>query len=58
MNSLNISNRLKKVARCVENDSIVADIYLIKNKIANKVIAMDINKGPLEKAKKIYLIMD
>ena len=61
MNSLNISNRLKKVARCVENDSIVADIgcdhaytaiYLIKNKIANKVIAMDINKGPLEKAKK------
>ena len=60
MNSLNISDRLKKVANCVKKDSFVADIgcdhaytaiYLVKNKIAKKVIAMDINKGPLEKAK-------
>lgn len=61
MNSLNISDRLKRVANCVKKDSIVADIgcdhaytaiYLIRNNIAKKVIAMDINKGPLEKAKK------
>lgn len=60
MNSLNISDRLKKVANCVKKDSFVADIgcdhaytaiYLIKNNIAKKVIAMDVNKGPLEKAK-------
>ncbi len=60
MNSLKISDRLKKVANCVKKGSFVADIgcdhaytaiYLVVNKIANKVIAMDINKGPLEKAK-------
>ena len=61
MNNLNISDRLKKVANCVCNGSRVADIgcdhaytaiYLIKNNIARNVVALDINKGPLERAKK------
>lgn len=61
MSNIKISERLKKVARCVNKGSKVADIgcdhaytaiYLIKNDIATKVIAMDINKGPLQKAKK------
>ena len=61
MSNIKISERLKKVARCVNEGSKVADIgcdhayiaiYLIKNNIATKVVAMDINKGPLQKAKK------
>ena len=61
MSSIKISERLKKVAKCVNEGSKVADIgcdhaytaiYLIKNGIASNVIAMDINKGPLQKAKK------
>lgn len=61
MSSVKISERLKKVAKCVNEGSKVADIgcdhaytaiYLIKNSIATKVVAMDINKGPLQKAKK------
>lgn len=61
MNNLNISDRLKKVANCVCNGSRVADIgcdhaytaiYLMKNNIARHVVALDINKGPLERAKK------
>lgn len=61
MNSLNISDRLKRVADCISKGNRVADIgcdhaytaiYLIKKDIAKKVIALDINKGPLEKAKK------
>ena len=61
MNNLNISDRLEKVANCVCKGSSVADIgcdhaytaiYLIKNNIARNVVALDINKGPLERAKK------
>lgn len=61
MNNLNISDRLERVAKCVSKGNRVADIgcdhaytaiYLIKNNLASKVIALDINKGPLEKAKK------
>lgn len=61
MNNLNISDRLEKVANCVCKGSRVADIgcdhaytaiYLMKNTIARNVVALDINKGPLERAKK------
>lgn len=57
---MQLSQRLKTVANYVEKGSLVADvgcdhaytsIYLIKNNIAGHIIAMDINKGPLEKAK-------
>lgn len=51
-----LSNRLKAIASLVNNNSIVADIgsdhgllpcYLIKNKIATKVYAVDNKEGPL-----------
>jgi len=54
-----ISNRLSKVANLVTIGNRVADIgcdhaytsiYLIKNKISSKIIAMDINQGPLDRA--------
>ena len=57
---MQLSQRLKAVADYVEKGSLVADIgcdhaytsiYLIQNNIASHIIAMDINKGPLEKAK-------
>ena len=57
---MELSKRLYAVAGLVTEGASVADIgtdhgyvpiYLIKNKIASKVIAMDINKGPLEHAK-------
>lgn len=57
---MQLSQRLKTIANYVEKGSLVADvgcdhaytsIYLIKNNIAGHIIAMDINKGPLEKAK-------
>ena len=57
---MELSKRLYAVAGLVTEGASVADIgtdhgyvpiYLIKNKIASKVIAMDINKGPLERAK-------
>ena len=56
-----LSKRLKCVADMVTENHIVADIgtdhgyvpiYLVKNKISKKAYAMDINKGPLEIAKK------
>ena len=59
MSSIKISDRLEKVAKCVNKGNRVADIgcdhaytaiYMIKNNIAKNVIAMDINKGPLHKA--------
>jgi tRNA (adenine22-N1)-methyltransferase len=61
MSGVKISKRLEKVALCVKEGNRVADIgcdhaytaiYLIQNNIASHVVAMDINKGPLEKAKK------
>ena len=57
---MDLSKSLYAVAGLVTEGASVADIgtdhgyvpiYLIKNKIASKVIAMDINKGPLERAK-------
>lgn len=54
-----LSKRLMTVANCVTKGNRVADIgcdhaytsiYLIKEQIATHVIAMDINKGPLERA--------
>jgi tRNA (adenine22-N1)-methyltransferase len=56
---MQLSKRLKAVAECVTKGNIVADIgcdhaytsiYLMENRIASNVIAMDINKGPLERA--------
>ncbi len=57
---MQISNRLKTLADMVTKGSTVADvgcdhayvsIYLMDRKIAKEVIAMDINKGPLQKAR-------
>ena len=57
---MELSKRLYAVAGLVTEGASVADIgtdhgyvpiYLVKNKIASKVIAMDINKGPLERAR-------
>ncbi|WMJ89828.1 tRNA (adenine(22)-N(1))-methyltransferase [Anaerocolumna sp. MB42-C2] len=57
---MQLSQRLKAVADTVTIGNRVADvgcdhayisIYLIKNKIAPNVIAMDVNKGPLQRAK-------
>lgn len=56
-----VSNRMKCCADCVERTEAVADIgcdhaytsmYLIEQKRAKRVLAMDINKGPLAIAKK------
>lgn len=56
---MQLSRRLKAVADTVTIGNRVADvgcdhayisIYLIKNNIAPHVIAMDVNKGPLERA--------
>ncbi len=58
---MNLSPRLRSIAKLVKADSIVGDIgtdhgyipvYLVENKIANKVIASDVNEGPLENANK------
>ncbi|BCJ93350.1 SAM-dependent methyltransferase [Anaerocolumna cellulosilytica] len=57
---MQLSIRLKAVADSVTKGNRVADvgcdhayisIYLIENNIAPQVIAMDVNKGPLERAK-------
>lgn len=57
---ITLSKRLAASAAFVQTGSCVADvgcdhaytsIYLIQNKIANHCIAMDINEGPLAKAK-------
>ncbi|MDK2807911.1 MAG: tRNA (adenine22-N1)-methyltransferase [Clostridiales bacterium] len=54
-----LSKRLRMIANMVTRGSCVADIgcdhahtsiFLIENQIAQKVIAMDVNKGPLERA--------
>lgn len=57
---MQLSKRLERVANMVSKDTVVADvgcdhayisIYLIEKGIAPRVIAMDVNKGPLQKAK-------
>lgn len=57
---MQLSDRLKCVAHMVTKNNIVADvgcdhaftsIYLIENKIASHVIAMDVNPGPLSHAR-------
>lgn len=57
---MELTSRLEAIAQYVGKDEIVADvgtdhgyipIYLAKKGISKKVYAMDINKGPLEKAK-------
>lgn len=56
---MEITKRLESIAKCVKTGSVVADIgtdhgyvpiYLVKKGICDKTYAMDINKGPLEKA--------
>lgn len=58
---MDLSRRLQAVTDMVTKGHSVADvgcdhayisIYLIENKISKKVIAMDVNKGPLEIARK------
>lgn len=60
MEQFKLSNRLKKVAELVSRGNVVADIgtdhgylpiYIVKENISDKVIAMDVRKGPLQKAK-------
>lgn len=57
---MEISRRLMAIANMVEKCNCLLDvgtdhgyvpIYIMKNKICNKVIASDINKGPILKAK-------
>ncbi len=58
--NMELSKRLLRLTRMVTKGKKVADIgcdhayvsiYLMKEKIASHVIAMDVNKGPLERAK-------
>lgn len=57
---IELSKRMKAIADMVPKSSVVADvgcdhgfvsIYLVQNDVAEKVIAMDVNKGPLARAK-------
>lgn len=57
---MELSNRLKAVADLVSPGTVVCDvgcdhgyvpIYLVQNQICAKVIAMDVNAGPLERAR-------
>lgn len=58
---MKLSPRLKVIADYVKSNSTVADVgtdhgyipvYLIENNISKRVIASDVNKGPLESARK------
>ena len=64
---MELSKRLTKVASLVTEGASVADIgtdhgyipiYLIENNIAARAIALDINKGPLERARMQMCIRD
>lgn len=57
---IELSKRMTAIAEMVPQCGVVADvgcdhgfvsIYLVENGVAAKVIAMDVNKGPLERAK-------
>jgi tRNA (adenine22-N1)-methyltransferase len=57
---MHLSKRLQMVADCVSQGSLVADvgcdhayisIYLVENEIAHRCVALDINEGPLLRAK-------
>lgn len=57
---IELSKRMTAIAEMVPKCGVVADvgcdhgfvsIYLIQNAVAQKVIAMDVNKGPLERAR-------
>lgn len=59
MNVFKISERLQQVAALITEGNVVADIgtdhaylpiHIVKSGISRKVIAMDVRKGPLEKA--------
>lgn len=59
---MKLSPRLKCVASFVKKDARVVDVgtdhgyipvYLVENNISKKIIATDINKGPLNKAKRL-----
>lgn len=61
MGKIELSKRLSMVAGLVSDSKVVADIgcdhaytsiYIVQNNLADKVIAMDVNKGPVEIAKK------
>jgi tRNA (adenine22-N1)-methyltransferase len=62
---LKLSERLQAIANLVDDNVILADIgtdhgyipvYLLNNKKIKYVVAADINKGPLENAKKEILV--
>lgn len=61
---IELSKRLTKVADMVKRGNMVADvgcdhgyvsIYLMQKEISSKVIALDINKGPLAKAREHFI---
>ncbi len=63
---MEISLRLKEIANMVDKCQSVVDvgtdhayipIYLIKNNICKSAIAGDINKGPLDRAKIILILI-
>lgn len=70
MEQIKLSKRLHTVAHLIKSNRVVADIgtdhgylpiYIVKNQIAKRVIAMDVRKGPLEKASqnvKAYEVSD
>lgn len=58
---MQLSKRLETVARMVQSGGVVADvgcdhgftsIFLVKKDLAKRAVAMDINPGPLERARK------
>ena len=65
MYTLRLSDRLLAIANLVDKNNIIADIgtdhgyipvYLLKNNIVKYAIAADINKGPLDNAKKEIML--
>ena len=63
MEELNLSDRLRLIAGLIKKGSKVADIgtdhgylpiFLVKSGITDRVIAMDVRKGPLKKRRRQY----